>query len=83
MGRPALPCHSALSLGYKAIAATRYSFNVSRRFRIISERSPDLPDALIHALLEIYKRFIRPQLSLNFLAGNQLSGAASQERQKF
>jgi len=66
----------------KPIAAPGNGLNVNRRISAITQRRPDLLDAVVHALLEVHIGLVTPQGLLDLLAGDDLPGAASQHRQQ-
>jgi hypothetical protein len=60
--------------GYEAITAARQRFNVARFFWIVSERSADFFDTEVYAALEIDKRIVTPETTLNLITRHDLTG---------
>src|SRR5262249_4590673 len=67
----------------KPITAAVQSLDISRCVRVIAQRLPNLADAKVEPMLEIYERLLTPYLLFQSFPGNQLSWLAQQDRQDF
>lgn len=61
---------------------TGHGFQIEGIVGVIAERRPDLLDAFVHSLFKIDECVAAPELLLDFIASDELPGAAGEHRQK-